>query len=114
MAKREENLKKINAELEQMSDEELNQVSGGNIGETARDSKFLYEYGLVDDYHGDLYATFHWEKTSSEVDSGWSKSGITSVTVPIGYNRYYLGGKEISRDEAYDIVKKNFSKVRSI
>ena len=29
MANREENLKKINAELEQLSDEELEQVAGG-------------------------------------------------------------------------------------
>jgi len=114
MAKREENLKKINDELEKMSDEELDQVAGGYIGETASDSKFLYEYGLVDDWHGDLYVAFHWEKTSSEVDSGWSKSGITCVTKPFGGNDYWLNGKKITRDEAYDIVKKNFSKVRSI
>ena len=30
MANREENLKKINAELEMLSDEELEQVAGGN------------------------------------------------------------------------------------
>ena len=32
MATREENLKKINAELEKLSDEELEQVAGGNLG----------------------------------------------------------------------------------
>ena len=31
MAKRDENLKKINDELEKMTDEELDQVSGGEI-----------------------------------------------------------------------------------
>ena len=38
---REENLKKINAELEKLSDEELEQVAGGNIGQTAEDKDLL-------------------------------------------------------------------------
>ena len=33
MANREENLKKINAELEQLSDEDLEKVAGGTVGE---------------------------------------------------------------------------------
>ena len=33
MTTREENLKKINAELEQLSDEELEKVAGGTVGE---------------------------------------------------------------------------------
>lgn len=47
MATRDDNLKKINAELEQMSDEELEQVAGGTIGQTAGDSKILYDYGIM-------------------------------------------------------------------
>ena len=38
---REENLKKINDELEKLSDEELDQVAGGNIGQTAEDKDLL-------------------------------------------------------------------------
>ena len=38
---REENLKKINDELEKLSDEELEQVAGGNIGQTAEDKDLL-------------------------------------------------------------------------
>ena len=45
---REENLKKINAELELLSDEELDNVAGGTIGETAGDSQILYDHGLMD------------------------------------------------------------------
>ena len=41
MANKVENLKKINAELEAMSDEELEQVAGGTWAETAADSRFL-------------------------------------------------------------------------
>ncbi len=38
MANREENLKKISAELEKLSDEELEQVAGGTIPQTSDDS----------------------------------------------------------------------------
>ena len=36
---------------EMMSDDELDGVAGGNVGQTVVDSDFLYDYGLVDDYH---------------------------------------------------------------
>ena len=40
MANREENLKKINVELEKLSDEELEQVAGGSIPQTSEDIKW--------------------------------------------------------------------------
>ena len=51
MANREENLKKINAELEMLSDEELEGVAGGSFGQTRVDSKFLYNHGLTGTWH---------------------------------------------------------------
>ena len=47
MTNREENLKKINEQLEQLTDEQLEQVAGGTIPQTAEDSQFLYKHGLV-------------------------------------------------------------------
>ena len=44
MANREENLKKINAELEQLSDEELEKVAGGYTGD-ADYVKLLKDFG---------------------------------------------------------------------
>ena len=44
MATREENLKKINAELEQLSDEELDNVAGGYTGD-ADYVKLLKDFG---------------------------------------------------------------------
>ena len=41
MANREENLKKINAELEQLSDEELEEVAGGTYKEIADDKELI-------------------------------------------------------------------------
>jgi len=114
MAKREENLKKINDELEKMSDEELDQVAGGYVGETKVDSQILYDYGLMDNYYGDVSMTFYWKSGSAEVDAGWSKAGITCVTKPFGSNQYFLNGKEISRGDAYDHLKANFKRIHQV
>ena len=42
MATREENLKKINAELEQLSDEDLEEIAGGRLVRTAEVIKSWY------------------------------------------------------------------------
>ena len=97
-----------------MSDEELDQVAGGNVGQTVVDSRLLYDYGLVDDWHGDFHMTFHWKSDSAAVDAGWSKAGITCVTKAWGDNQYFMGGKEITHVQAVAHVKANFQKIRSI
>ena len=102
MATREDNLKKINAELETMSDDELSMVAGGAKDETEGDSILLYEHGLINEWYGDHETHCHWKSSSAEVDAGWAKAGITSVTKPSGDNLYFMGGKQISRDEAWN------------
>ena len=111
MATREENLKKINDELNKLSDEELDKVAGGTVGDTAEDSKLLYNYGLVDDWHGSIATGFYWGSYSAAVDEGWAKAGITCCTVPFGANKYWLDGKRISRDEAVAHLKKTCTPV---
>ena len=49
-------------ELEKLNDEQLKQVAGGNRFETLCDSKFLYDYGIVSDRHGDFRMGFTWIK----------------------------------------------------
>ena len=95
-----------------MSDEELDQVSGSSCDGTGNDSVILYKYGLIDDHFGGVYASFNWESKSKEVDTGWAKAGITCITKPFKDNKYFLDGKEISREEAIAHVKANFSKIR--
>ena len=114
MATREENLKKINDELEQLSDEELENVAGGSIDGTVKDARFLYEHGILDDWDGTIETTFYWKSVSKKVDAGWAKAGITCVTKPLVWsdNQYFVGGKEITRDEAINIVKSKFKKIR--
>ena len=114
MATREENMKKINAQLEMMSDEELEGVAGGTIGQTAGDSKILYDYGLINKYYGTIPVMFYWKSKSAEVDSGWAKAGITCVTAPLAGNKYFLNGKEISRGEAYAHLRANFKRIHQV
>ena len=70
--------------------------------------------GFADDYHGNFYKTFNWHSDSKAVDEGWSKARITCVTKPAYKNQYFMGGREITRDEAYAHVKNNFRKIRSV
>ena len=114
MATREENLKKINEKLEMMSDEELEQVAGGNIGQTSADSQLLYDHGLIDDWHGNLHFTFHWNSESKKVDAAWARAGITCCTTVVGANKYWKDGKEISREEAHNYVRNNFKRIHHI
>ena len=97
-----------------MNDDELDNVAGGGIPETSNDSKLLYERGLVDDWHGVETTAFRWGSYSESVDAGRSKAGITCVTKPFKDNQYFINGKEITRDEAYNHVKANFKQIRTI
>ena len=97
-----------------MSDEELDNVAGGNVSQTVDDSKLLYDYGLVDDWHGKTHTLFNWKSDSAIVDGGWSKAGITCVTKSLDSNQYFKDGKEITHDEAIAHVQANFQKIRSI
>ena len=99
---------------EKLSDEELDQIAGGTYAETARDTKFLYEYGLMDYWRYTSTLAFTWLSDSKIVDAAWAKAGITCCTVPgdNDNNKYWAGGREISRDEAMKIVKSKFPKIR--
>ena len=97
-----------------MSEEELDNVSGGGGPETAEDSKLLYERGLVEDWHGDEYTMWLWLSASKSVDEGWAKAGITCVTKWSGDNLYFKDGKQISRYEAHKYLKENFNQVKNI
>ena len=94
-----------------MSDEELDGIAGGTIGQTAGDSKILYDYGLMDRHYGTIPVMFYWKSKSAEVDAGWAKAGITK---PFGSNQYFKDGKEISRGEAYDHLKENFNRLHNV
>ena len=112
MATREENLKKINDELEMMSDEELEKIAGGTFEETAEDSQLLYKHGLLDNWYDPISLTLRWITFSKEVDKGWAKAGITCCTSPCGANKYWRNGKQISREDALLYVSSKIKRIR--
>ncbi len=110
MANREENIKKINDELELMSDEELDQVAGGSWKSTAGDTRFLNDLAGLCDRFGATAGFFKFGTVSDEATKGWSKIGIQVNTSWFGENYYYLEGKPIRREEALDYALKKFGK----
>ena len=85
-------------------DNELNMVAGGTPYETAIDSQALCFKGFMDEQFTEWDLVFNWCTDSAKVDAGWAKAGITSVTRPWNYNRYYYKGKRISRDDAMKLI----------
>ena len=105
MATREDKLKKINAELETMSDEELSMVAGGTKTETANDSRFLNSLNGSCDRYGTYKvspSTPGSDARREEIKNAWAKVGI-KATLAVEYdwqNRYFLDGREITQEEA--------------
>lgn len=89
---------------EMLSDDELDQIAGGTDDQTIDDNIFLYEHGLMDVVSA----------SSDDVYAGWTKAGINCVTKSFSDNQYFIDGKSISRNEAYDIVKSKFKKIRNV
>ena len=105
MATREENLKKINAEIEMMSDEELENVVGGNAEQTSNDSRFLNSLNGSTNRYGPERIAWSFGVHNAEIEAGWAKVGIKAVVYFAcgGFgksNRYYLDGNEITQEEA--------------
>ena len=93
-----------NCDMVKLTPEELEEIIGGSVAETARDSEFLFKLGLMDERYGRTYTTFHWGSCSKSVDDGWASIGITCVPNPASSNEYFLDGKSISRGEAYRLA----------
>ncbi len=103
MANREDNIKKIDMELEAMSEEELEQVAGGTWAETAADSRFLNSLNGSTDRYGALRIAFTpGTKIQEEIQRGWAKVGIkfTWHNGAISGNEYYLDGQKITQSDA--------------
>ncbi len=103
MATRDENLQKINAELETMSDDELSMVAGGKTGETAADSRFLNSLnGSCDRYGG---GNVFFMPCDGEIKKAWKTVGIEAeingdILGATFSNKYFLDGKQITQEEA--------------
>ena len=107
MANREENFKKINDELEMLTDEELDNVAGGTYNNTAADTRVLNKMGF--DIGSRSAGECFWIPTNNAAQSDvariFNKFGI-SVDQSWGAteNKYYHNGEQITRQQAFQIV----------
>lgn len=106
MATREDNLKKINNELEAMSDEELEQVAGGTHNMTASDTRALNEMGFDIEPLSAVQTAWapNYHKAKAAVNRVFSKYGISVDAGFSGDNAYYQGDKVITRKKAFEII----------
>ena len=101
MATREDNLKKINDELEKLSDEELDQVAGGKAWQMADDSRFLNVLLAGKPGQCDRYGSWkmYWSNGCyiGEIENAWSHVGI-EAHLNSGFigNKYKIMGTDQS------------------
>ena len=111
MATREENLKKINDELEKMNDEELEKVAGGfwDSGQLADDSRFL---NVLLRGRNNQPERHNWYMVSAvEMKKVWKTLGIELKDGSLfGDHTYHLNGKKISQAEAWEHAEKIIGK----
>ena len=107
MATREENIKKINEELEKLSDEELDKVAGGTLQESSDDSLYLNDLlygrpGQCDQYGKTKLALM--VSAQHDLENAWSSVGVECKLSDFGDNKYSVNGQAISRRRAYEIA----------
>ncbi|MBR5913285.1 MAG: hypothetical protein IKZ58_02820 [Selenomonadaceae bacterium] len=120
MATREENLKKINDDLEKLSDEELEQVAGGSYAQTVRDAFFMKALlngtenapkeptlhtallGIIRSYNVDKEA----------VQKAWDVLGIDFKEHDFGNNDYIVRetGKSLTQAQAWTYASKRMGR----
>ena len=105
---REENLKKINAELEQLSDEELDAVAGGTLNELRDLQKLFYHYTDVQRKKTvTVYKSADWIKkwlkSSLNIDAEINHKGGW-FTSP-GANSYSRNGESLTHEQVVAEIK---------
>ncbi len=88
-------------ENKKVSMEEMGKVTGGTLTDSSADSKFLGALtGKCDRYGTGM---IYWStQAANEVKNAWAELGVTVEMKKNDPNRYFVGGKEISRDEAME------------
>ena len=85
--------------------EEMELVAGGKNPETSNDSRFLNVLLRGRSGQCDRYGTFTSGSHHAEIAAAWASVGIRADFREgrgrASYNVYYLGDKQISRDEAW-------------
>ena len=110
MATRDENLKKINAELEKLSDEELDQVAGGTSEEVDEDIKRFKALKIeIDEGHGHGHI-FAQDILTGSLVGAFKDHGVDYIRSWINPNQYYIGGKKVTQAEAWKHIEAQHKK----
>ena len=90
---------------EMLTDDELDNVAGGEALEMVNDSRFLNSLNGSCDRYGDWKISFSAGAYNEEIEKAWASVGIKAeVSSGLGgfgkTNKYYLDGKQITQEEA--------------
>ena len=85
-----------------MSDDELDNVAGGNCFEMSNDNRFLNRLNGSTNRYTESQIYLQGDGHYKEIEKGWASVGINCHCHPglVGDNSYFLNGKEISQGEA--------------
>ena len=96
--------------IDELDDEKLGQVAGGNSDETAKDSRFLNSLGRFTNRYGIFRIKV--EDHDAEIRHGWARVGV-DVEIHSGnffdggdWNVYRINGEEVCREDAIDHAMK--------
>ena len=113
MATREEKLKKITDELEQLSDEELENVAGGTYLESSEDAIRFQKNGvdLGISTIGKFVAVMG-HNDFVKLRGAFEKFGVTIKDKGglVNANEYFLNGKLVSREDAWKHIESQLKK----
>lgn len=107
MTTREENIKKINDELEKLSDDELDQVAGGTYLESANDARRFQEIGVKIFSNEILGVPILQHEEFVKLRNAFKDYGVTIKDNGglVNENQYFIGGKEVSREDAWKHIR---------
>ena len=94
-----------------LSDDELEEVSGGGTRQICGDNDLLKMIGCTH-YAGTIMANVIFNEAVGRVKKGWKQVGIKmeldrgSYTIYSDSNRYFIGDTEITRKEAFTYAMK--------
>jgi len=94
-----------------MSDEELDQVAGGNSEEMSNDRRFLNSLNGSTDRYGPERIAWSFGVHNAEIEAGWATVGIKAEVNSRGgafgkQNKYFLNGQQITQEQAREHAMK--------
>ena len=112
MATRKENLKSINDNLEQLTDEQLEQIAGGTYLESADDASKFKKHG-INIYTNDILGVPVLQSAEfAKLREAFNQYGVTIKDHGglINANEYFIGDTKVSRDDAWKHIEAQLNK----